>query len=122
MSPLTIIAIAHSVQCITHWFFILVALSFCINRLNEIESFEPNKYWKVQIDAKLLDGKSYPLGWKKSTLDAVEDTRKQNQNQEIYEKCATYNQQSANRVVEQANGSDIVVSAVTKSSNTISPP
>jgi len=93
-----------------------------VDRLNEIESFEPNKYWKVQIDAKRSDGKSYPLSWKIPTLDAVEDTRKQNQNQDSYEKCATYNQQSANRVVEQANGSDIVVSALTKSSNTISPP
>ena len=92
-----------------------------MDRLSEIERFEPTKYWKANFEAKLSDGKSYPLSWKVPSLDVVEDTRNKNQNQ-ANEQCATLNQESANDIVEQATGSDIYVSALIESSQTISPP
>lgn len=94
------------------------ALSFCMDRLNEIESFQPSVYYKVQVEAKLSDGKSYPLKWRVAETDVVEDTRNNKGNED----CATFNQPSATRVIEQARGSEVVVSSLTKSSESISPP
>ena len=54
------------------------ALSFCVDRLREIEVFEPTKYWKVDVKAKLSDGKSYTLKLNIPSEDAVEDTRNKN--------------------------------------------
>ena len=98
------------------------ALSFCVDRLREIDSFVPQKYWKVQVEAKLLDGKSYPLSWKVPASDAVEDTRNKSQGKESNAESSTYNRESANRVVEQASHSEIHVLALEKSPQTISPP
>lgn len=95
------------------------ALSFCVDRLREIEEFRPTKYWKVQVNVRLLDDKNYPLTWIVPTKEAVEDTRSKNQ---IAEKCATYNQQAAELVVQRAKRSDVFVKALTKSSESISPP
>lgn len=95
------------------------ALSFCVDRLHEIGCFEPMRYWKVQVEAKLPDGKNYPLNWKVPTDDVVEDTRSKNQSNE---QCATFNQQSAKQLVERAGGPDVFVKVLTKSSETISPP
>ena len=47
-------------------------------RLSNIEFFEQTKYWNVQVEAQLLDGKSYPLSWKVPNLDVVEGTRIEN--------------------------------------------
>ena len=95
------------------------ALSFCVDRLHSIERFDATKYWKINVSAKLADGKSHPLTWKVKDQDAVEDTRSKSQGSE---ECATYNQQSAQNLLDRAQGSDIVVESVKLISETISPP
>lgn len=96
------------------------ALSFCVDRLREIERFQPQKYYKVQMEVGLSNGKSYPLTWNVPSDDRVEDTRKK-KNQT--EGNATFNYRSAKSVVEQARvGSRFVVKKVTKSAETINPP
>jgi DNA topoisomerase IA len=94
------------------------ALSFCIDRLREIEAFVPEKYWKVDVQAALPDSKSYSLRWKVPTDDAVIDTRgKGGGNID----CATFNQQSAERLVERAKGVEVIVTEVTHTSEKIWP-
>ncbi len=94
-------------------------LSFCIDRLREIEAFVPEKYWKVDVQATLPDAKSYSLRWKVPRDDAVIDTRgKGGGNMD----CATFNQQSAERLVERAKGVEVIVTEVTRTSEKIQAP
>ena len=94
------------------------ALSFCVDRLREIEQFQPQQYWKVHVEATLSDGKSYPLNWKVPAEDIVEDTRSNQRNEE----CATFDQQSAQHLIERCKGSDLVISELTQTSERLSPP
>lgn len=87
------------------------ALSFCVDRLREIQEFQPQRYWKINVEAKLSDGKSYPLNWRVPDSDAVEDTRSNQRNEE----CATFDQKSAQHLVERCNVSEsLVVKEVTQ--------
>ncbi|KAL9189564.1 hypothetical protein ACHAXT_009239 [Thalassiosira profunda] len=95
------------------------ALSFVFDRLKEIESFTPEQYWKVEVQAKLSDGKSYPLNWSVPDHHAVEDTRGKSQQSEV---CATNDRESAMDIVNRAKGSDLIVKSVSQSSESISPP
>lgn len=94
------------------------ALSFCVDRLREIENFKAKKYWKVQIEVKLPNGQTKALTWKVPSSDLVDDTRNRNNKSES---SATFNLQSANRIIEQTKN-HVVVTKVTQSSETISPP
>lgn len=95
------------------------ALSFTVDRLREIEAFQPTNYWKVNVQAKLSDGKSYPLKWRVPVQDIVEDTRNKHKGNE---ECATYNQQSAKQLIDRMSGSDLIVKTLTQSSEIVSPP
>jgi len=95
------------------------ALSFTVDRLREIESFQPTKYWKAQVSAQLSDGKSYPLKWRVPTKDVVEDTRHKHKGNE---ECATYNHQAARDLINRANGSELVVKSVSRSTEVLNPP
>jgi len=94
------------------------ALSFTVDRLREIESFQPTKYWKAQVSAQLSD-KSHPLKWRVPTKDTVEDTRHKHKGNE---ECATYNHQAARDLIDRANGSDLIVKSVSRSTETVNPP
>ena len=94
------------------------ALSFCVDRLREIEQFKPKKYWRVQIEVKLPNGQTKALTWKVPASDLVEDTRNKNNKSES---SATFDQQSAKRIIQQAE-SHVVVTKVTQSAEFISPP
>ncbi len=95
------------------------ALSFCVDRLREIEAFVPERYWKVDVQAKLTDGKRYSLKWRVPTNDAVIDTRSKGGGNES---CATFSQQSARKLIERATCADIIVKEVTQTSESIKPP
>lgn len=96
------------------------ALSFCVDRLREIETFEPTTYWKIDAHAELPDGKSYLLKWRVPTNDAVIDTR--SKRDDAYEENATFSQHAARELIERARGADIVVKKVTQTSESIKPP
>jgi DNA topoisomerase-3 len=96
------------------------ALSFCVDRLREIETFEGNTYWSVGIEVQVTSGETVPLTWKVSPAYAVEDTRNKMNRKES---SATFDQSSANRVVKAANGSQMaVVKSVTQTSEALTPP
>ena len=95
------------------------ALSFTVDRLREIESFQTTKYWKAQVSAQLSDGKNYPLKWRVPTKDVVEDTRHKHKGNE---ECATYNHQAAKDLINRANGSDLIVKSVSQSTEALHSP
>ncbi len=96
------------------------ALSFCVDRLREIEAFEPTTYWKIDVRAELPDGNSYLLKWRVPTNDAVIDTR--SKREDAYEENASFSQHTARELIERARGADIVVKKVTQTSESIKPP
>lgn len=96
------------------------ALSFCVDRLREIESFVPERYWKIDLQAKLPDGNSYSLKWRVPTDDAVIDTR--SKRGDGNEEGATFSHQSARELIERAKCADMIVKQVTQTSQSILPP
>jgi len=112
------------------------ALSFCVNRAREIEEFEREPYWKVDIEVGLpsgakSDGNSSPLSWKVPKEDAVIDTRrklrKNSANKDIVEStldCASFNMMEADRIVQLCSSpeSHLVVQKVREKAETIPPP
>ena len=94
------------------------ALSFTIDRLREIEAFRSEKYWKVEVQTKLSDGKIYPVNWEVPSQDSVDNTRHKHKGNE---ECASYSQQSASNLIDKC-GSDLIVKSLTQTSETISPP
>ena len=95
------------------------ALSFCVDRLREIERFKAKRYWKVNIDTQLSNGETQSLTWKVSHSNAVEDTRS---NSNKNESSATYDETSARNVVDAAKQSHMVVKRVTCTPEAMSPP
>jgi DNA topoisomerase-3 len=95
------------------------ALSFCVDRLKEIEQFNAKKYWKVEVQVKLPNGEKRPLIWKVSTSNAVEDTRSKDNRSEC---SATFDLKSAKNVVDAAKGAHMVVTKVKQNSETMIPP
>lgn len=77
------------------------------------------KYWKVDVQAQLPDGKSYSLKWRVTTKDAVTDRRSKDGD---YEESATFNQQSAKRLIERAKRTGIIVKEMSQTSELIKPP
>ena len=77
------------------------------------------KYWKVDVQAQLPDGKSYSLKWRVTTKDVVTDRRSKDGD---YEESATFNQQSAKRLIERAKRTGIIVKEMSQTSELIKPP
>lgn len=95
------------------------ALSFCVDRLREIERFVPKKYWKVIIDVRLQNGDNCNVIWKVSPENSVENTRSKSSR---CESSATFDQKSAKDVVDAAKGSHMVIKRVLRTSETMNPP
>ena len=112
------------------------ALSFCVNRAREIEEFEREPFWKVNVEVGLPSGGSgaenrFPLLWKvpkeDSVLDARSKVRKRGAKRDSVESmldCASNNQIKAERIVQLASSfnSQLVVQKVRDSAETIPPP
>ena len=95
------------------------ALSFCVDRLREIEQFEAKRYWLLKFEVKLPNGEICPLVWNVNSQYSVEDTRSKS-NKSI--NSATYNYQSAKRIIDDANRSHFIVKKVIETSESINPP
>ena len=99
------------------------ALSFCVDRLREIEQFKSKakKYYKVNIEVKLPNGQIQPVTWKVPPAYIVEDTRNTSNKSES---SATFDHQSAKLVIQKAKEADMnmVVKSVTHSAETMNPP
>lgn len=97
------------------------ALSFCIDRMREIEGFTPQVYWKLSCSAKMVDGSTQSLKWLGlvDEADTVLDTRNKNSQGED---SATFNEKAAREVINLAKHSNLVVTKVTRSDESISPP
>jgi DNA topoisomerase IA len=112
------------------------ALSFCVNRAREIEEFEREPFWKVDVEVGLpSSGTSaenrFPLLWKvpkgDAVLDARSKVRKRGSKRDSVESmldCASNNQIEAKRIAQLASssGSQLVVQKVRESAETIPPP
>ncbi|KAL7548499.1 hypothetical protein ACHAWF_011781 [Thalassiosira exigua] len=97
------------------------ALSFCFDRLREIEQFESTAYWKVNIEVTDGSKNKFPLKWQVSEDDGVRDTRSKYGAGENIE-SATIRQNLAKSLGERAKDSYVTVKALSSSSETIKPP
>ena len=97
------------------------ALSFCVDRVREIEAFKPKGYWRMHVSTQACDGSrtTYTPRWKSPKESSVESSNGRRQPRrgeegfvQSFEDSSSFDEDLVHEVVQLASAKDAVLNIV----------